>query len=138
MQGRNAHFNLNRLGVTVQDYANNFYGTDYLTDPSQELGKGSGLQSDRLFASWNLASTRVTALSTGGSPEILDEPVAAIVIPLDWSLLVKSDVVKARQEQERVRNEFMSAFANGLICAGFDRGASSPRYLLYDSHGLAW
>jgi predicted GNAT superfamily acetyltransferase len=29
MQSRNAHFNLNRLGVTVDTYIDNFYGTDY-------------------------------------------------------------------------------------------------------------
>src|ERR1700741_5406062 len=33
MQARNAHFNLNLLGVTVSDYAENFYGTDYATSP---------------------------------------------------------------------------------------------------------
>jgi len=137
MQARNAHFNLNRLGVIVQNYADNFYGTDYLTDPSQELGKAPGLQSDRLFASWNLASARVTALSAGESPEISFKPVGAIGIPSDWSLLVKSDVVKARQEQERVRTAFKSAFASGLICAGFERREGSPRYLLYDNNGTA-
>ncbi|HEX6732821.1 MAG TPA: GNAT family N-acetyltransferase, partial [Pyrinomonadaceae bacterium] len=29
MQARNAHFNLNRLGVVVDTFADNFYGTDY-------------------------------------------------------------------------------------------------------------
>ena len=33
MRARNAHFNINRLGVTVGHYAVNFYGTDYHTDP---------------------------------------------------------------------------------------------------------
>ena len=28
MRARNAHFNLNRLGVTVREYAVNFYGTE--------------------------------------------------------------------------------------------------------------
>src|ERR1044072_6896529 len=32
MQARNAHFNLNRLGATVQTYLDNFYGVDYGTD----------------------------------------------------------------------------------------------------------
>ena len=34
MQARNAYFNLNRLGVTVSSYAENFYGTDYVTSPA--------------------------------------------------------------------------------------------------------
>ena len=32
MQSRNAHFNLNRLGVVVDTYAENFYGIDYSAD----------------------------------------------------------------------------------------------------------
>src|ERR1041385_2869609 len=44
MQARNAHFNLNRLGVTVSHYAANFYGTDYPNEPTV------GIDSDRLFA----------------------------------------------------------------------------------------
>src|SRR5688572_15051685 len=35
MQARNAHFNLNRLGVVTHSYRENFYGTDYVTDPAQ-------------------------------------------------------------------------------------------------------
>jgi predicted GNAT superfamily acetyltransferase len=34
MQARNAYFNLNRLGVTTSTYAENFYGTDYVTNPT--------------------------------------------------------------------------------------------------------
>src|SRR6266487_3976619 len=56
MQARNAHFNLNRLGVTVQTYAENFYGTDYNTDPEQSIQGLQGIDSDRLFASWDIGS----------------------------------------------------------------------------------
>src|SRR6266480_2950611 len=81
MQARNAHFNINRLGVVVRDYADNFYGTDYLTDPSQKADKAPGLQSDRLFANWNLASARVAALAAGKRISISARPAAAIEIP---------------------------------------------------------
>src|ERR687896_786286 len=46
MQARNAHFNLNRLGVTVDSYGDNFYGTDYFADPAQAVENRPGLQSD--------------------------------------------------------------------------------------------
>src|SRR5215216_6411155 len=69
MQARNAHFNLNRLGVTVDTYGDNFYGMDYHADPAQALEERPGLQSDRLFASWNLASPRFVALAAGLSSE---------------------------------------------------------------------
>src|SRR5919107_1426846 len=45
MQARNAHFNLNRLGVVVRRYAENFYGTDYGSDSGKREAKG--LDSDR-------------------------------------------------------------------------------------------
>src|ERR687896_1211272 len=58
MQARNAHFNLNRLGVNVRAYGINFYGTDYSTIP-RETNKNIHLDSDRLFADWQLDSNRV-------------------------------------------------------------------------------
>src|SRR5262249_30247163 len=53
MRARNAYFNLNRLGAVVREYAVNFYGTDYGEDPANKETTG-GLDSDRLFVSWEL------------------------------------------------------------------------------------
>jgi predicted GNAT superfamily acetyltransferase len=136
MQARNAHFNLNRLGVTAHSYAENFYGTDYATAPARKGIGAGGIDSDRLFASWELNSPRVQELAAGRPPVPLDEPVAAIDIPADWTLLLREDVDAARQEQLRVRSEFKTALATGLICAGFERNPTRPRYLLYESHGV--
>lgn len=137
MQARNAHFNLNRLGVTVSGYAENFYGTDYLTTPALRSGEQRGLDSDRLFADWQLGSRRVAVLSQdGASPEasaVPGPPEAGIVIPAEWSKLVKENPLQAREEQLRVRDEFQKAFAKGLIAAGFERSPTAPRYLLYES-----
>jgi predicted GNAT superfamily acetyltransferase len=132
MQARNAHFNLNRLGVTVQTYADNFYGLDYFSDPSQKADKRPGLQSDRLFASWELTSARVENLAAGRSPSLPATPAETIAIPADWGILIKSDVAQARAAQERVRTSFKQAFAAGLVCAGFERSEDGPRYLLYE------
>src|SRR5215218_11391710 len=65
MLARNAHFNLNRLGVTVDTYAENFYGIDYSADSS--IKEGLRLPSDRLFATWNIDSDRVRALASGAA-----------------------------------------------------------------------
>src|SRR2546421_7545889 len=104
-RARNAYFNLNRLGVVVREYAVNFYGTDYVTNPAEKAAGVSGMDSDRLFASWELRSPRVEALAAG-----LDYPLpeadATIEIPADFSALVKSDPGSAKQEQLRVRAEF--------------------------------
>ena len=131
MQSRNAHFNLNRLGVFVDTYADNFYGTDYNADPTQDAADLPGLQSDRLFASWHLSSPRVVALGEGKSHAIVAQPAVRIAIPAEWSSFIKHDVQQARTTQARARQEFKDAFAAGLVCAGFQRGDEWSEYLLY-------
>ena len=131
MQGRNAHFNLNRLGATVDAYAGNFYGIDYNTDPA--IVERPQLPSDRLVATWQLNSPRVNLFASGASAPIEAEPVAMVSIPAEWSRVVKTDPSRAREEQARVRKEFNEAFERGLICAGFERGAEESRYLLFES-----
>lgn len=136
MQARNAYFNLNRLGVTARSYAANFYGTDYATSPLPEGTPPPGIDSDRLFAEWQLQSARVMKLAQGAAPSI-DVPAArTIQIPADWNGLCTQDSRAAREEQLRVRAEFQNAFASGLLCAGFDRATDQPRYLLYELDAL--
>lgn len=130
MLPRNAHFNLNRLGATVRTYAENYYGTDYHVN-FESFGKSIGIDSDRLFAYWQLDSERVKSFERGETPEIKSEVAKIIEIPANWSELVKSDPAKAREEQLRVRGEFQAAFADNLICAKFERGEETSRYLLY-------
>src|SRR5207302_5499529 len=130
MRARNAHFNLNRLGVMVRSYAVNFYGTDYSTNPTEKAAGITGMDSDRLFASWDLHSPRVEALAARKS-FALGEPEAVIEIPPDFSALLKLDSDQAKQEQLRVRSEFLQALDAGLICRAFDRDAERPKYLFY-------
>ena len=131
IRARNAHFNLNRLGVVVRSYAVNFYGTDYATVPADHASGASGMDSDRLFASWELSAPRVEALANGREVSMTAQPEAAIEIPNDFSALLKSDTVAAKQEALRIREEFLRAFAAGLVCRGFERDDQRPRYLLY-------
>jgi predicted GNAT superfamily acetyltransferase len=133
MQARNAHFNLNRLGVIVRSYAVNFYGTDYNTTPRETNNDAVSLDSDRLFAEWQLDSRRVSLLAEGRAERIASAPDATIEIPADWPALIRHDAHAARREQLRVRAEFEKAFAARLVCAGFERDTAHPRYLLYKS-----
>jgi predicted GNAT superfamily acetyltransferase len=132
MQARNAYFNLNRLGVIVRSYGVNFYGTDYITMP-HKTDESVHLDSDRLFADWQLDSKRVSLLADGLAPALNSAPAATIEIPPDWPSLISQDAAAARREQLRVRAEFQEAFAAGLVCAGFERDKAHPRYLLYGS-----
>jgi predicted GNAT superfamily acetyltransferase len=132
MQARNAHFNLNRLGVVVRQYAPNFYGTDYM--PEAAYGdEPRGLDSDRLFAEWELDSPSVMALGEGRARPQSPAVAGEIIIPANWSALLAQDPAAARAEQLRVRDEFQQAFAQGLVCAAFARDDLRPRYLLYNS-----
>lgn len=130
MQSRNAHFNLNRLGVVVRSYAENYYGTDYST-VTGKFGEQLGLDSDRLVAEWQLDSPRVEALARGETPAPPGEPEAAVAIPPNWSALVAEDPAAARAELLRVRAEFQTAIASGLVCAAFERDNARPRYLFF-------
>jgi predicted GNAT superfamily acetyltransferase len=132
MGARNAHFNLNRLGATVRSYGVNFYGTNYGV-PEDVAAQGPGIDSDRLFADWDLTSARVTELARGRATAQAGAPVRTIEIPPDWHALLAGNREAARCEQLRVREEFMSAFASGLVCARFARDPERPRYLLYES-----
>jgi len=126
MLARNAHFNLNRLGATVENYLDDFYGIDYGAD------ERLGLPSDRLSAEWRIDSDRVHALARGAEAPFVGERVATIAVPADWNALVESDAHRAREEQTRVREEFKRAFVDGLVCAGFERGQEQSRYVLFE------
>jgi len=128
-KARNAYFNLEKLGAVVRDYAENFYGTDYATAPEQSE---IGLASDRLFAEWELESEKVTAFANGSTYVETRTPAASINIPVDWYGLVAKDVKTALNEQIRIRGEFQSALSRNLICRGFERSGTTPKFLLFE------
>jgi chorismate synthase len=136
MQARNAHFNLNRLGVIVRSYAQNFYGTDYNVHAHELSETKIGIDSDRLVAEWDLRSPRVEALArrhqaliAGESGDWVDDSLiamksaitATVRIPANWSALLREDRAAARAEHDRVRAEFETALASGSVCAAFER-----------------
>ncbi|HEX6126157.1 MAG TPA: GNAT family N-acetyltransferase [Pyrinomonadaceae bacterium] len=127
VKARNAFFNLEKLGAIVTEYHENFYGTDYSTAPDAKIG----LASDRLFAEWHLESEKVVKLANGVSYSETSAPAALIVVPADWSALVKSDPNAALAEQLRIREEFKTAFAAGMVGRGFARDGDRPYYVLH-------
>lgn len=128
-QARNAFFNLERLGAVIKSYTPNFYGTDYST--AHAAGGQIGLDSDRLFCEWSLEIEKVKKLASGEKFVEQGEVVKTIEIPNDWNALVTENPEKAVAEQERVKAEFQTAFAENLICKNFERDANRPKYLLY-------
>ena len=126
VQSRNAFFNLEKLGAVIKHYEPNFYGTDY---PHPDLNLG--LDSDRLFAEWQLDTPKVLALANGQNFVETTEAKQTIEVPNNWNDLVKTDLREAIDQQNRIKNEFQTAFANNLICRGFLRDEIHPKYLLF-------
>lgn len=130
IQARNAYFNLEKLGAIVRRYKPNFYGTDYSN--VNESDKKTGLDSDRLFAEWNLEDDKVIKLEKN---EIYNETgvvTRTIEIPNDWNDLLKTDIEFAKNEQTRIKKEFENAFTENLVCRSFARDEQNPRYLLFN------
>jgi len=126
-KARNAHFNLEKLGAVIREIHENFYGVDYATYGHRQIG----LASDRLFAEWDLESEKVKRLAARENYNEPCEPARAIGVVADWAKLVAEDAEGAIEEQLRLRAEFQSCFAEGLVARGFIRDDSNPRYLLY-------
>ncbi len=126
---RNAYFNLEKLGAEIREYEPNFYGTDYGVSPSNT--NSNGIDSDRLFAEWQLESKKVKALANGDKFEGIGESVRKIEIPNDWHKLLETDANKAIAEQKRIKQEFQTAFSENLICRSFERDKNNPKYLLF-------
>jgi len=59
--------------------------------------------------------------------------VRLVEIPADFSSLLKSDPDAAKSEVLRVREEFLDALKDGLVCRAFERDNRRPRYLFYSS-----
>ncbi|MCI0354843.1 MAG: GNAT family N-acetyltransferase [Acidobacteria bacterium] len=112
---KNAHLNIERLGAIARRYTLNQYGIS--SSPLQ-----GGLPTDRLIAEWWLQSKRVeTLLSTGSRPEFRREKIIAVPAEIYQWKASEADRAKARDLQSRNREDFLSAFGDGLAVLGYDR-----------------
>ena len=115
---RNARLNLLKLGVDVDGFEVDFYG-------SMDDGINSGDPTDRLFAWWRLTSPRVRA-AAGGRLEPLDptelvingRDVLEIELPDDIVALRSVDPQAAAQWRIAVREALIAAFADGFRIIG--------------------
>ncbi|MGY1583033.1 chorismate synthase [Streptomyces sp. MN13] len=129
--GRNARFNLAKLGATGTEYLVDFYG------PMAD-GVNDGDESDRLTVTWDLLTPRP---ADPGPP--LDTPPARIThrapdggplagrdagdrcvrcrVPADAVALRAADPALARRWRHAVRQVFTEAFAEGFTVTGMSR-----------------
>ena len=119
---RNAHFNLNRLGVICRSYLPNLYGVT--TSPLHH-----GMDTDRLLAEWHLDSKRVIAAIQDLAKDPVEAP-AIIVLPGELERWQREDSAEFTRVQARIREEFRNWFARGYAAVAFRNTPGSSAYLL--------
>lgn len=154
---RNAHFNLNRLGVRVLDYEPEMYG-----DSESRLHRGLG--TDRFVVSWDLAGHDPEAARKGekeengerprerdvpdapsaadappgaGAPEAAEDeaagaapPVVRVEVPSDVFAVRERDPEEAEAWRRRTRQAFLARLRAGYRVASFVPGPERGFYLL--------
>ncbi|KUL38357.1 hypothetical protein [Streptomyces regalis] len=133
LAGRNARFNLVKLGAEATEYLVDFYGP--MVD-----GVNDGDESDRLAVSWDLtapspsydwpseAADRHTAPTTHTAPDgdplarrDLDDRYIWCRVPDDVVALRAADPALALRWRRAVREVFTKAFADGFRATGMSR-----------------
>ncbi len=131
LESRNAHFNLNKLGVEIHAYKRDVYGLS-----ESPLHRGIG--TDRFLVCWSLnAPRKPLAVDLQKTPlfsetEMVDSPHYKIVIPDNIQRIKEQEPEEALSHRQRTRSLFESAFALGLTVVGFqrDRDSGASYYLL--------
>lgn len=119
---RNAHLNLNRLGVTVEEYVTDMYG------PADHNPVDRGIGTDRFIVRWDLK--RRTRGRTGRS-RFTSAPVE-IEIPSDIHALRDRTPGEAHAWRVETRRAFTHYLKRGYGVQGFQGGSAGERccYLL--------
>lgn len=135
LRGVNAHFNLHRLGATVRRYLPHLYG--------EMSGINAGVDSDRVLASWNLASPHVKDAVTGSrarpeaggvlvnerAPHAFDRsalgPRLLVRIPEDFGAVLREDRGLARAWRQHGRDVLTHLFEEGYAITDFSREANA-------------
>ncbi|MBT2394981.1 chorismate synthase [Streptomyces sp. ISL-100] len=126
--GRNARFNLVKLGATAPEYEVDFYG------PMAD-GVNDGDESDRLTAVWDLRSPRsydATAEDRTGAALLRDAPDGGPLAvrtgdriwcraPDDFAAMRAKAPDEALRWRRAVREVFTAAFAEGFAATGMSR-----------------
>ena len=124
---KNAYFNIERLGAIARRYTVNQYGIT--SSPLQ-----GGLPTDRLVAEWWLKSPRVEGLVRGNgfAPLVAVKTISVPAEIYEWKASPAMNT-RAREVQDRNREEFLSAFKQGLTVLRYERDErGNGKFLLGD------
>jgi len=117
LQSRNAHLNINKLGVIIRRYEENYYGEGLSTV------FGADAPSDRIFAEWWVQSPQVEAALAGIRPQVAN--AESVLIPEEINRVRAHSLDDYLSWRLRVRADFLRLLNRGLIARGFARDASS-------------
>ncbi|HWY56391.1 MAG TPA: GNAT family N-acetyltransferase [Terriglobales bacterium] len=121
---KNAYLNIEKLGAIARRYSVNQYGIS--SSPLQ-----GGLPTDRLVAEWWLKSKRIQSLlQSGKRPDF--ETLTKISVPAqiyDWKAS-PTQRSQAKEVQDRNREQFAKAFADGLAVLGYERSEQGNGHFL--------
>lgn len=118
LQSRNAHFNINKLGVVVRRYVENFYGENHASVFD------AGVGSDRLFAEWWVGSDRVRRVVGGERPFAADVE-DMVEIPSDFSTIKRASLTEAVAWRQQTRRRFQRCLGRGLVATGLTRDGAA-------------
>lgn len=136
---RNAHFNINNLGVSIDQYVKSMYGDGY-------RGKlDSGIGTDRFIARWDLENARSQArLKINGDVKTVNSTFAEgiplpgdiensaegdviIEIPEDILIVKHQSAMRAKEWRVNTREAFEIYLGRGYDVVEFGRDAGSGR-----------
>jgi predicted GNAT superfamily acetyltransferase len=129
---RNAHLNLNRLGVVIEAY-----------EPDMYPGTGSDLHAfgtDRLVASWSVFGQSggrtvgpgdVSAIGVWrGKPPSAGQRAIRVEIPVDAESMRAGALDDLREWRRSTRSAFMSLLGAGWMVTGFQNEGERRHYVL--------
>jgi predicted GNAT superfamily acetyltransferase len=124
---RNAHVNLNVLGVRVVEYVEDMYG-----ESASPLHRGIG--TDRFIVAWAVDDAALAARRAEIAHAATAEGKGTLHVEVPWNIaeLQMSDATAARGWRDRTRRAFQKALAGGYTVQGLkiERPESRGYYLL--------
>jgi predicted GNAT superfamily acetyltransferase len=117
---RNAHFNINVLGVRVIKYVPDMYGES--TSPVHR-----GIGTDRFIVSWPVDDVALAARrrEVANARELPTGEYMRLEVPSDIGLLQRSDMAAAQGWRTKTRGTIQDALAHGFVFQGFQRGRAN-------------
>lgn len=120
---RNAHLNVNVLGVRVTEYVEDMYG-----ESNSPMHRGIG--TDRFIVAWPVSDADLAARREEMAQGASDREIVCVDIPPNIESLQASDMRSARAWRDRSRRELREALSKGYRVQGFRAGEERAFYML--------